>query len=63
MNLLYILLVVLLATRLCGEVAERLKQPALVGELVAGIGLGLVLHGYSASLPVLAALTGNEVFK
>lgn len=63
MNLLYILLVLLLATRLCGEVAERLKQPALVGELVAGIGLGLVLHSYSASLPVLAALPKNEVFK
>ena len=63
MNLLYILLVLLLATRLCGEMAERLKQPALVGELIAGIGLGLVLHRHSASLPILAALPENEVFK
>lgn len=42
MNLLYVLLVLLLVTRLCGELAERLHQPALVGELLAGIALGVV---------------------
>lgn len=63
MNLLYILLIVLVSTRLCGELAERLKQPALVGELIAGIALGAILHRYSAALPVLADLPVNEVFK
>ncbi|MGW8193989.1 MAG: cation:proton antiporter [Desulforhopalus sp.] len=63
MNLLYILLVLLLMTRFCGEIAERLKLPALVGELIAGIALGVILHQYSATLPVLADLPKNEVFK
>jgi len=62
MNLLYVLLVLLLVTRLCGELAERLRQPALVGELVAGIALGLVASRYHDALPVLAGLPDNEVF-
>jgi Kef-type K+ transport system membrane component KefB len=62
MNLLYVLLVLLLVTRLCGELAERLRQPALVGELVAGIALGMVASRYHDALPVLAELPENEVF-
>jgi Kef-type K+ transport system membrane component KefB len=62
MNLLYVLLVLLLVTRLCGELAERMRQPALVGELVAGIALGLVASRYHDALPVLAGLPDNEVF-
>ena len=62
MNLLYVLLVLLLVTRLCGELAERLRQPALVGELVAGIALGMVASRYHDALPVLAELPDNEVF-
>lgn len=62
MNLLYILLVLLLVTRLCGELAERLRQPALVGELVAGIALGVIAGRYGEALPVLAGLPENEVF-
>jgi Kef-type K+ transport system membrane component KefB len=61
-NLLYILLVLLLVTRLCGELAERLRQPALVGELVAGIALGVIAGRYGEALPVLAGLSENEVF-
>lgn len=63
MNLLYILLVVLLTTRLCGEIAERLRFPALVGELIAGIALGALLQRYATVFPVLAGLPENEVFK
>lgn len=63
MNLIYILLVLLFATRFCGEVAERFKFPALVGELVAGIALGVIFHRYAETFPVLAALPDNEVFK
>jgi len=63
MDLLYILLVLLLVTRLCGEVAERLDQPALVGELLAGILLGVVARNNAEALPVLAHLPDSEVFK
>jgi Kef-type K+ transport system membrane component KefB len=62
LQLLYILLILLLVTRLCGEIAVRLRQPALVGELLSGIVLGLVAHHFSGSLPVLASLPSNEVF-
>jgi Na+:H+ antiporter len=62
MELLYILLVLLVITRVCGEIAERLKQPALAGELSAGILLGIGVNQFSGSLPVLATLTENEVF-
>ncbi len=62
MELLYILLVLLFVTRFSGEVASRLGQPVLVGELLSGILLGVVAHQFSGSLPVLAALPDNEVF-
>ena len=43
MELLFVMLLVLLVlSRLFAEIAERLGQPALVGELVAGILLGLL---------------------
>src|SRR5438105_5481150 len=38
--LIILLLVLLLAARLCGELAERLGQLAMVGEIAAGIILG-----------------------
>jgi Kef-type K+ transport system membrane component KefB len=61
-ELLCILLVLLLLTRFAGEVATRLGQPPLVGELVAGIVLGVVAHQLSGVLPVLSSLEDNEVF-
>lgn len=39
---LWVLLVLLVVTRLCAEIAERVGQPALVGEIFAGIILGLI---------------------
>lgn len=62
MEIFYILLVLLLLTRVFGEVAVRLRQPPLVGELVAGIVLGLVVAQRASTFPVLADLTENEVF-
>ena len=62
MELIYALLVLLVTTRFAGEVAERLKQPALVGELIAGIALGMLFTAYSDTFPVLAHLPDNEVF-
>lgn len=60
MELFYVLLVLLVATRACGEIALRTGQPVLVGELLAGIGLGVVVSRYE--LPGLSGLAGNEVF-
>jgi len=61
-ELFFILLVLLVATRVLGEVAERLGQPALVGELIAGIVLGTVAVRYSDLLPQIASLNENPVF-
>lgn len=41
----YILIVILLAAKLAGELFERLGQPAVLGELVAGIVLGSSVLG------------------
>ncbi len=62
MHILYILLVLLIVTRLFGELAERFGQPALLGELVSGILLGLVVHHFEGFFPVLSGLVDNEVF-
>ena len=63
MHLLYILLILLLVTRVFGELAVRLKQPALVGELTSGILLGIVIQQWPGAIPFLADLTENEVFQ
>ena len=63
MSIIYILLVLLIVTRIFGELAERLGQPALLGELVSGICLGMLVHNYDQSFPILAGLTDNEVFR
>ncbi|PYS49282.1 MAG: cation:proton antiporter [Acidobacteria bacterium] len=45
--------VILIAAKLCGELFERIGQPAVLGELVAGILLGnLVLFGFTAAEPL-----------
>jgi len=63
MELVYILLILLLATRTCGVLAERIGQPALVGELLAGVLLGVLVEQYGKSVPVLGGLTEDEVFQ
>lgn len=62
MELLYILLVLLAMSRIFAEIAERAGQPPLVGELVAGVSLGLFVHHFADALPVLSSLHGNETF-
>jgi len=44
-DILFALLILLLVTKVCADIAVRLGQPALVGELIGGIliGLGVVL--------------------
>lgn len=62
MELLYTLLILLAVTRLFGELAERIGQPVLVGELLSGIGLGLLVSHYSDTFPILSELQHNETF-
>jgi Na+:H+ antiporter len=62
MEILYILLVLLIIARVFGEIATRLHQPALVGELIAGIVMGMVANHYAGTFPVLSSLSDNEVF-
>jgi len=61
LEILYILLVLLAVTRIFGEIAERLGQPALVGELLAGIMLGILVGLYHDLFPAFAR-PHNEAF-
>jgi Na+:H+ antiporter len=62
MEIFYIILVVLFVSRAFGEVAYRMGQPPLVGELIAGVAIGAVASTYSSYFPVINGLTNNEVF-
>jgi len=62
MEILYVLLVLLIATRALGEVAARFGQPELVGELLAGVLLGMVVAGNSEMFPILAEIHDDRVF-
>jgi len=62
MEILYILLVLLAITRVFGELAVRVGQPALVGELISGICLGLLVRMQPEWFPTLSTLEHDEVF-
>jgi Kef-type K+ transport system membrane component KefB len=62
MSIIYILLVLLIVTRIFGEISERLGQPVLLGELISGVCLGMLVHHYDQTFPILAGLSENEVF-
>ncbi len=62
MSIIYILLVLLIVTRLFGEISERFGHPALLGELISGICLGVIVHHYDQRFIVLANLADNKVF-
>ncbi|MDH3790237.1 MAG: cation:proton antiporter [Rhodospirillales bacterium] len=57
------LLVLLLATRALGEAAERLGQPASVGELSAGILLAIAAARFGHDLPFLERLATSEALE
>lgn len=63
MDLLYILLILLLVTRACAEVAVRLKQPALLGELIGGVILGAVVAQFFDDSATIARLDSDETFQ
>jgi len=63
MELFYVLLILLLAARGFGEVAKWLGQPVLVGELIAGVLVGMIAHQAEGTFPALAGLTDDDVFR
>lgn len=63
MELLYTLLVLLAVTRLFGEAAVRVGQPALVGNLVGGILVGVLVHAFPQTFPTLSSLGDDTVFQ
>lgn len=62
MEFFYLLLVLLMASRIFGELAEQLGQPALVGELLCGIVLGASAAHIEGWVPGLEQLNHDEVF-
>jgi Kef-type K+ transport system membrane component KefB len=54
--------VLLVATRGLGELAVRLGQPSLVGELLAGMLIGALVARYGDALPILSGLGDDRVF-
>jgi Kef-type K+ transport system membrane component KefB len=66
LDLFFILLILLVATRTFGELAERFGQPSLVGELVTGIIIGVLLAigtETDAEMFGFRGIQNNEVFK
>lgn len=65
MELLCFLLILLVATWFCGEMAEPLGQPSLVLDLIAGVSFGIVIACYSSELQfidILPHLPNDPVF-
>jgi Kef-type K+ transport system membrane component KefB len=57
-HLLAVLVAIIVATKLLGEGAQRIGQPAVLGELVAGVVLGVSALGIlDPNEPVIAALS------
>jgi Kef-type K+ transport system membrane component KefB len=63
MELLYVLLILLLVTRACSEVAVRLHQPALVGELVGGVLIGIAAAAWMSDGAAIARLDSDATFQ
>jgi Kef-type K+ transport system membrane component KefB len=62
LNILLIILILLVVTRTFGELAERARLPALVGELVAGIFLGYLLQRFGGLAPSVWFAANSEIF-
>lgn len=57
-HLLSVLVAIIVATKLLGEAAQRIGQPAVLGELVAGVVLGVSVLGIlDPADPVISALS------
>lgn len=63
METFYVVLILLILSRIGGEVAERMKQPALAGELIAGVALGVLLNLQKDGFPMLQGLGDDKGFE
>lgn len=63
MEILFALLLLLLVTKTCADVAVRFGQPALVGELVGGILLGVGANLLPESTSGISEITGDRAFE
>ena len=62
MDILYLILVLLVVTRVFAELAMRIGLPAIVGELVSGVALGFLLSGSTESLQLLRDACQSETY-
>ena len=60
METLWIILVLLLATRLCGAFMSQFKQPVLIGEVFAGIAVGYIVGLYDIDTQVFELSTSHH---
>lgn len=58
----YSLLLLLILAKLFGEIMERFKQPAMIGEILAGILLGPSILGWVEMTPSLSTISDLAVF-
>ena len=63
LSFLYLILFLLVVTRVFAELAERVHLPAIVGELLAGVALGMLLRRFADDLPALTAATHGDAFE
>src|SRR5574337_938766 len=62
MPLLTSLLILIVAARLLGQLAQRFDQPAIVGEMVAGVLLGPSVSNLIQVSPALSGISDLAVF-
>lgn len=63
MELFLQLLVVLVLARVFGEAMLRFRQPALVGEILAGVALALIATLIDSNVPTIALLPTSEAIR
>jgi len=56
MSLIVAILLLLVVSRVAAEIAERVHQPAMIGEIVAGLILGPTVFGLIRESPELTAI-------
>ena len=61
-GVLVVLVAIFVATKILGEIAQRLRQPAVLGELIAGVLLGGSVLGCASAVPASSDDCGLYAF-